>query len=329
MKKTVSLIIPMYNVEKYIEQCLDSVLRQTYTDYEVILIDDGSTDRTVELVQPYVTDNDNFLLLQQSNGGASVARNKGLDYASGEYIYFFDSDDYMMDDALERLVSEIKKQRADIVKFSAYTFSDDDLSLKWGTDGYKLKGDYSEVYSGPEFLHLTTLNDDAYLVNCGHLFIRRSIIEDSHLRFFEGIIHEDVLFHWQVLMLASRVSTYNYPLSCRRYRSGSVMARGNWIKRIVAMNTIVSETDEFLKKVRDYSQEDVDWFLRVYSINILQFWLEMSKEERNSSEGKLAINIARIHMKKHHYCGKLNIRLFSINPNLYGVYHGINQKLRK
>lgn len=110
----ISIIIPVYGVERYIRQCVESVLLQTLTDYECLLIDDGSLDNSIEIAKSIVKDDKRFLFLQKENGGQGSARNMGLDQASGDYIAFIDSDDYVAPFFLEEMYNQVEKVGADI-----------------------------------------------------------------------------------------------------------------------------------------------------------------------------------------------------------------------
>lgn len=113
----VSVIVPVYNVESYLQECVESILRQSYTDFEILLVDDGSTDASGKFCDEYATKDTRVKVFHQNNQGVSSARNLGLDKAKGEYVIFFDADDYwIMDDCLEKLVSEAIKNEADIVR---------------------------------------------------------------------------------------------------------------------------------------------------------------------------------------------------------------------
>ena len=113
----VSVIIPVYNTEKYLRQCLDSVVNQTLRDIEIICVDDGSTDGSIEILREYEQKDSRVKVLCQKNQYAGVARNNGLNYASGEYVFFMDSDDYCCHELLERAVDRAKMVDADIVVF--------------------------------------------------------------------------------------------------------------------------------------------------------------------------------------------------------------------
>lgn len=110
-----SIIVPVYNVEKYLDQCLESILRQTFKDFECIIIDDGSPDNSNIIIDKYVKLDQRFKVIHQKNMGISAARNAGLDIAKGDYIVFVDSDDYIADDYLEKFALKIADTDADMV----------------------------------------------------------------------------------------------------------------------------------------------------------------------------------------------------------------------
>ena len=120
----ISVIIPVYNVEKYLKECLDSVINQTHKNIEIILIDDGSTDNSGKICDEYRKKDDRIIVIHKSNEGLSSARNDGLIHAKGKYIQFIDSDDYVNRDMLEITYSIIKKYNADVVTFSHYILND-------------------------------------------------------------------------------------------------------------------------------------------------------------------------------------------------------------
>lgn len=325
----VSVVIPAYNIEKYIQQCLDSVLLQTEVKYEVIIINDGSTDRTGEICSRYQEQYENFKCISQKNSGISVARNYGINAARGKYIFFLDGDDYLPRGSLKHLVEVAENERIDVIRFSVYSFLDGTDDLEWDETGYKFKGNYNRVYSGKEYLKEAIHNGDAYFVNCGHIFLNTDFAKANKLYFVPGILHEDNIYNWEMMMLAQRVYILNEPLSCRRYRSGSIMLSGNWPKRIEALTVTIAETYNFIDEHEDVSFKDAKWFLKLYGTNILNFWLRMTPNERKENDVKPIIDKARKLMIKHWFWGKVNIALFAMNPNLYGFYHKMNMIIRK
>jgi len=119
-QKTVSIIIPIYNAEKYLQQCIDSVLCQTYLEWELILVIDGATDNSAQICKEYAKENQKIKVIEKENGGVSSARNVGLDNATGDYICFMDSDDYIENDYLEILVNNLEENEADLSICSAF-----------------------------------------------------------------------------------------------------------------------------------------------------------------------------------------------------------------
>ena len=129
MKKLVSIIVPVFNVEKYLRQCLDSILGQTFNQFEVIIVNDGSTDNSGAICQEYEARDNRIVYLEKENEGVSEARNLGLDFATSEYIIFIDSDDWIEPTYVEVLYEKIEEYQADIV-FENYTsFNDEDSKL--------------------------------------------------------------------------------------------------------------------------------------------------------------------------------------------------------
>ena len=112
---TVSVIIPVYNAKEGIKQCMDSLLNQSFTDFEIILLNDGSTDNSLEVIKKYAADNDFIRVIDKENEGVAKTRNKGIQLANGKYIVFIDNDDFVDSDYLERFYNEIDQEQLDIV----------------------------------------------------------------------------------------------------------------------------------------------------------------------------------------------------------------------
>ena len=133
--KKVSIIIPIYNVEEYLSQCLDSIVNQTYSNLEVILINDGSTDNCLEICNKYINKY-NWKLINKKNGGLSSARNAGLKEFTGDYVYFIDSDDWIKEDMIEVLVSLLENKKADIVECGIYWVYDNEIKIDNSDNDY-------------------------------------------------------------------------------------------------------------------------------------------------------------------------------------------------
>ncbi|MBQ7986573.1 MAG: glycosyltransferase [Clostridia bacterium] len=187
MKPLVSIIVPVYNVEKYITGCVTSILTQTYENLQVILVDDGTPDNSGKICDDFAEKDSRVLVVHKENGGLSSARNAGLDVAKGEYIMFIDSDDYIVDNAVEILVSACERYNTDFVQFDTiHTTNPEYSSCHAGEDyGMEILTDLRQMYwkmyktLGPGVSACTKLH-------------KRELFND--LRFKEGIIHEDDYF---------------------------------------------------------------------------------------------------------------------------------------
>ena len=186
-KFTLSIVIAMYNIENYIQYCLDSCVGQegTHTgDYEVIVINDGSTDHSQGIAEQYANNYDNIRVISQPNGGLSVARNTGIDSANGQYIWFVDGDDAIAPNAICALISTINNHHPDAVLFNFSTFSDQKL----------IDTSHFQVFpkeSGKEIheKHLRLLPMMAWLT-----VYRTQFLRENDLKFLPGILHEDKEF---------------------------------------------------------------------------------------------------------------------------------------
>ena len=181
----VSVIIPVYNVEKYLARCLDSVLGQSFHDIEVLCIDDGSTDSSPEILRRYADRDARICIITQENQGVSVARNAGLDSAKGEWIAFVDSDDEVMPDIWETLLTEVRDE-------DAVCFSAEEIQMENEKQATIHSGYFDVKFSGTKEL----TDDDLFKISMTvwDKIYRRSKVEDCSLRFPEGINFEDNVF---------------------------------------------------------------------------------------------------------------------------------------
>ena len=215
----VSIIIPVYNVEKFLRDCLESVTAQTYGKYEVILVDDGSTDSSAEICKEYCSMDSRFKLIRKENGGASSARNAGLEQAVGEYIYFLDSDDWLEKDTLETLINCAKKEAADVVFCEAYAINEKTDEILTKNYSYH---DFYQTGIPHEQMKAMVKNKEFHVV-VWLLLLKREMLMRNHLAFIEGIMYEDAVFTYQVFCLAERAAHVHRVLYNRRYRDDSVM----------------------------------------------------------------------------------------------------------
>lgn len=222
MKPRISLIIPVYNVENYLEKCLDSVVFQTIPFYEVILIDDGSTDRSADVCRKYISQYSNLALIAQENKGQSAARNVGIEHASGEYLMFLDSDDWLRRDCVQILSEILEKENVDAIYFDANAISELDNgeipSNNYDRSQAELDG---KLMSGREYFVQSYPKN--YVVTVWAGIYKRSYMEQIKIKFPEGICYEDNYFTFAFLSRAEKVLHVSKKLYQRRFRADSTM----------------------------------------------------------------------------------------------------------
>ena len=245
----ISIIIPVYNVEKFLCDCLESVIAQTYEQYEVLLVDDGSTDSSAKICKEYCERDSRFRLICKENGGASSARNAGLKEALGEYIYFLDSDDWLEKDALEALIKCARKESADVVFCEAYAVNEKTGEVR--TQNYS----YHDFYETgiPHKQMKSMVKNKEFHVVVWLLLLKKEMLMRNHLAFIEGIMYEDVVFTYQVFCLAERAAHVHRVLYNRRYRDDSVMtskkSERNFLSALRAYNEIVSFSESLPEEI--------------------------------------------------------------------------------
>ena len=204
----VSVIVPVYNVEKYISKCLESVKEQTLTDFECLIIDDGTKDNSIEKAIKVIGDDERFKIYHKVNGGLSDARNYGIDKATGEYLFFLDSDDYIDDTLLEDTYNMAKKYDSDIVCFDMmYVYDNGEEKISYGADFEckSYKDDNSVIFIN------NSSNNKIY---------RRTFMNDK--RFIKGMWYEDLAVIPVWLSKANNVSHVSKPLYYYLQREGSI-----------------------------------------------------------------------------------------------------------
>lgn len=236
-KPKVSVIVPVYNVELYLRECLESITRQTLKEVEIICVNDGSTDSSLNILMSFANEDNRITILDQENRGLSGARNSGLNFVNGKYIYFIDSDDYLSFDALEKLYNICEEKQLDVIHFDYTCFNDD------GSAAPTLeRREYSQIYDGVSFLKILR-DDHAYTPTAWSQMILSEFLKKNHITFYEGIIHEDNLFSFYVLMEAKRVSHLGQKLYHHRHRANSIMtvpqSKKNVIGYFISMQEVL------------------------------------------------------------------------------------------
>lgn len=211
----ISIIVPVYNVEQYIERCIESILAQTYTRFELILIDDGGADDSAEICDKYAGKDSRIIVIHQENKGLSGARNSGLSIATGEFISFIDSDDAVSDKFLEILLSGILQTDADIIECQCVDVYNETMPKNKNYIGKGIK-----VFSQVEALNELILGREIRQTVWNKLYRRTAL---DGLCFPEGKIHEDEYYTWKVICRSRLIVKTDEPLYYYFHRAGSIM----------------------------------------------------------------------------------------------------------
>lgn len=264
-----SIIVPVYNVEPYLRRCIDSILSQTFVDFELILVDDGSPDECPAICDEYAKKDSRVKVVHKKNGGISDARNVGLDNAVGRYIGFVDSDDWIDKDMYETLMSMAVKHQADIVSIGIRNYDyQEKLIDMWP----ELTED--NVYSRTNFIDNLYPNIRRILTPslCNKIFKSNTI---KHLRFFPGIIHEDELVQIRYLDASDTIAVsckhcYNY----RSQRAGSHL-NAKYSKKNYGLLDVVEEQLKYYtaRKNNDQIQYIIAKYISIFLRNYFAVYL--------------------------------------------------------
>jgi len=228
----VSVIVPVYNVEKYIDACLDSIRQQSHPNLEILVVEDCSTDRSLKALQPHLLDERIRLIQHEQNGGLSAARNTGIEVASGDYIMFVDSDDVVDRQLVEACINSAILSGADLVTYGFATFDDG----KSTSDGQFAAADLARqaVVLGDEYFQLQNF---AWLK-----FIHARVLRSMDIQFPVGLYYEDWPFHWHLGLVTTSKIQLNAKLYHYRQRGTSITgSTGRKLLDIFTVQELVME----------------------------------------------------------------------------------------
>ncbi len=240
----VSIILPIFNVASYLDEAFQSILNQSLTDIEIIVVNDGSTDNSQEFIDKYAKLDSRIVSFQQNNHGQSIARNLAMQHASGEYIYFMDSDDKIEKDTLKKCYEYAERTEADFI------FFDGDIIYETGSQ--PLAWDYKRTflceedkpYEG-EFLLNKMLDKGKHSCVVWLLFIRKSYLDNIQLSFYPGIIQEDELYTTILTLQSKNIYCLQQSLVMHRVRNTSTMGRKYSKRNIDCYLTVIDELLKF------------------------------------------------------------------------------------
>lgn len=316
MKPRISIVVPVYNVENYLGKCIESLINQTYRDIEVILVNDGSSDRCPEICGSYTKQDPRFKTIHKTNGGLSDARNVGLLEASGEFVLFVDSDDYIALDACERLIKCINKDE-DIVVGGAIRIQDHQITQM------KRKEKKSNcIMDSREFLKCELKNRTMYMPVVMNLY-RRKFLLDNKLFFKRDLWQEDELWTPQVFLKAGLVVDSQYCFYFYVIRDGSITNGGNELINAEDTMKICKELEKIYCELEDnelrilLNDNLVNEFLNSFQVAGLH------KKEYSYLVDKRFL-IGKAFTKRN----KLRVILFLFNKNLYFYLNKFSKVLK-
>ena len=271
----ISIIIPTYNVEKYIGDCLDSIINQTFKDIEIICINDGSQDNTLKILKEYETKDSRIKVIDKKHKGVGAARNAGLDIAKGEYVQFIDSDDYLDFNALSELYGIAKEKNTDLIMFKSKNFINDP------NEPFEEK--YNEMEQIPPSFKNRLFSFEDLLEDFSRIdvtvctkFFKHDLI--ANVRFDEEVIFEDNLFTMDYIFNAHTIYFYDKQLHFRRLRPNSIITNKSNKKHVDGIKV----NNMMVKKIKsagfyDYVKEEL--FVKNFT-KISYRFIEISDEHK-------------------------------------------------
>ena len=317
--KELSIIVPMYNSEAYLPKCLDSLLDQDIPkeDYEIILVNDGSPDGSKALADDYASKYPNVVVLSQENKGTSGARNTGLRYASGKYVYFVDPDDYILENSLQVVLGEMEKESLDALRFG-FTEVDEQYRPTRSNKNTEIPDNSPRLMDGPTFM-AERLGVACYVWT---FIFRTAIIKENGIFFIEGDYYDDTPWLPRVLMKAERVNTIDVKRHFYLIRSNSLVqsnSHSTLLKKIKGQRFLIEELTE---QSNSFNNDNAKrWYDRIISHcvwTMISYAAMCGYDETGTCVSFLKKNkLYPISMRRKSINSILKATLFNISPRLF------------
>lgn len=333
-KVDISIIVPVYNLQTYVKECLDSLMDQDFNNYEVIVVDDGSIDGSGKVCDDYADRYEKLLVIHQPNRGLSAARNAGLAIAKGRYILFVDGDDCLEKNSLTNIYDICERAGTNIIRFNWYTFSDsDDTMVALASCPCQLK---NKTYTQNEEYIRETMKNNWYIVCAPFAVYSREFLVNNKILFPVGRLYEDNVFSLEILCIDS-VSVYqsDYAFYYTRERNGSITRSGFGLKNLKETNLIIKLMANVLK-LRQKQSAIFKSVISSYLVGVISSLTNSDITYQYDTELKDELKVLR------NYCHiygeyavtrhqRLNILLFSVLPmRIYRwVYRAVKSILHK
>lgn len=316
----VSIIVPIYKVEPYLRQCVDSVVNQTYTNLEIILVDDGSPDHCPQICDEYAVKDNRIIVIHKENGGLSDARNAGLDIANGDYIYFLDSDDIIPTNCISALFEIISKEDAEIASSSFDDFFNEEPTSQ--NSGQSIP--YTAMNASEALVLLCKYKTRGLMSSCMKIYKRNCF---DGIRFPKGKLYEDARINYKIYYNCKKICYTSIPLYYYRNREGSIMAN---TKGLIFDLDAREERYAFLAKHKEpaaqYCLESLCWDYLIISIQPQNFFetsnLQTTSEEALSKFKKYTSLFLKT--DKGSIVHRVLLRIFLLFPGLYSFLYKIS-----
>lgn len=331
MAPKISIVIPVYNSAKYLRECLDSICSQSFADWEIVAVDDGSSDESPKILDEYAARDDRVRVTHKVNGGVSAARNDGLDAAVGDYVLFVDSDDWLCENALQTYWDEVLRTDADIVIADHLSFWEDGRKKRFKFFSQNFVTDDRNVIDKLQLAMLYVGHSPFYSPDSGYLFsaiwtklFRRKMLVENAVRFPRSIsLFEDGMVGLYALQFANRVSYQQKPVYCYRVLKTS-LCHSSCFSSLPVYEAISNEIVSFIgrfEKTDDFNAAYEARFVyyvkkqvgQIFSCNesFLKKYFAIRKLMKEPFYQKFLIRIPKLHLvRKERLFGKLAYRKF-------------------
>ncbi len=278
-----SVILPIYNVELYLAKCIDSILNQSYTDFELILVNDGSQDQSLSICDEYAKKDERIKVINQTNAGLSMARNNGLAIATGDYVVFIDSDDFVTsNDFLQKLVQKTVNN-VDLIFFKYSRFLDGPNILCKCSYSYK-----NAILGNSMSDKLQRLvDDDAFYGMAWIKAVRRLMLVQNNIQFEKGLLGEDTEWNYHLLMHAKSIEFIDESFIAYRQRKGSI-SHSLKLKNLTDFIYVITKWVEPIKEIRDEALKlALLGSMAKYYSNLLVVFVRVEEIEKNKYKQSL------------------------------------------
>lgn len=313
----ISIIIPVYKVEEYIDECVNSLINQTYKNIEIILVDDGSPDSCGDICEKYKEMDSRIVVLHKKNGGLSDARNAGMQIANGNYFVFVDSDDYVSNKYVEILYNALNKDNADIAVAEMIKFYDNDNPEEF------IESEEPDVilYSSRDIMNLYFTDKAATMTSAWGKIYKRNLFNE--IQYPKGKLHEDEFTTYKLMHKAEKIAYVNIPLYFYRQRNNSIINSKYNVRRLDVLDAYKERLDFF----KEFYSEIYSIASAHYLNRLLICYNDVREINKEESE-KVKIRFKAFYKTSKLECklsskDKFKWHLFNTSASLYSLINKI------